>query len=341
MALKLAIPHRAAFAASFIALAACIATPAAAREGGTDWRALCVAGNEVELLVGSEWYRGTVTGPDINGEDYCGIRTSAYTGRPMDFAMAPDRMRPVQVPGVAGPDVGPAPKPARPAGATKPAKPAKPAVRAPAAAAVTANLADIGEAYRVNTPAARQRYEGRTVTLTGNLQSVGSDYIRLTDGPFGVAMCSFDEGQRGGLAALQAGSRLTVQGDNTAWGWGTFRLQSCRVIGSDAAAKPAPAPDRRRADGRPPLGRYVCRQSMTTIGYIQLGKESYSVNNVRGGYAVDAASGAIRWKGGAYAGWPARYEFSAAGAGHAHDEHIIRMTDETDRLRIDCFLMAG
>lgn len=388
-------------------------SPAMAQQGGQGWRALCMPGNEVEILVGGEWYRGIVTGPDRNGEEYCGVTTTAYTGNAMDFAMAPERMRRVQVPGVAGPPVGPAPKPSdvpreqqawralcepgneveilvgsawyksivvgpdefgsescgvlntsysgrpmefamapdrmRAVGAAPGAAQAAPRQpqprpvpnpQPPAAPPLTAMLAEIGEAYQGNTEAARQRYEKRTVTLTGTLQSVGSDYARLTDGPFGVAMCNFDEGQRAQLAGLQPGSRLTVQGDDTWWGWGTFQLKSCRVLGQQAAAAPAPRPDRTRADGRPPLGRYVCRQYMTTIGYIQLGSGSYTVNGVRGSYGFDGGNGLIRWNGGAYAGWPARYEFSPGGGGHAHDEHIIRMSDKTGRLKIDCFLMA-
>lgn len=392
-----------------------VTQPAAAQQQGTEgWRALCVPGNEVEILIGGEWYRGIVTGPDRNGEASCGVTTTAYTGRPMDFAMAPERMREVQVPGVPGPPTGPAPKPGdvpreqqawralcepgseveilvggawykgvvvgpdefgaqacgvlntsysgrpmefamepdrmravrqQPPSAAGGAQqnPAPPPAALPpqtGAEPVTASLAKLGEDYRVNTPAARERYENRTVTLTGTLQSVGSDYVRLTDGPFGVAWCTFDEGARAQLASFRPGAKLTVGGDNTSWGWGTFRLQSCRVLEQQAQAEPAPPPDRRRADGRPPLGRYVCRQYMTTIGYIQLDASSYTVNGVRGSYSFDAGSGSVRWNGGAYAGWPARYEFSPAGAGHAHDEHIIRMTDETDRLRIDCFLMA-
>lgn len=387
-------------------------TPAEALQGGEGWRALCVPGNEVEILVGGEWYRGIVTGPDPNGEEYCGVTTTAYTGRAMDFAMAPERMRAIQAPDVAGPPVGPAPKPGelpreqqawralcepgteveiligsawykstvigpdkfggescgvlntsysgrpmefamapdrmRRAATAAPRQPTQgegdtplnvPPAQ-PAAPPLTASLAEIGEAYRGNTPAARQRYEKRTVTLTGTLNSVGSDYIRLNDGPFGVAMCNFDEGDREQLAALQRGARLTVQGDDTWWGWDTFQLKSCRILDQQTAAQATPPPDRTRADGRPPLGRYVCRQYMTTIGYIQLGSGSYTVNGVRGSYSFDERDGLIRWNGGAYAGWPARYEFSPAGAGHAQDERIIRMTDETGDLKIDCFLTA-
>ena len=388
--------------------------PLAAQQGSPGWRTLCVPGNEVEILIGGEWYRGVVTGPDRNGEEYCGVTTTAYTGQAMDFAMAPERMRSVQVPDVPAPPTGPAPKPGdlprdqqawrvlcgpgseveilaggawykgvvvgpdefgaaacgvlntsysgRPMefamepdrmravrqqppsadGETQanPAPPPAAVAPGPGAAPVVANLAQLGDDYRTNTASARERYENRTVTLTGTLQSVGSNYVRLTDGPFGVAWCTFDEGERAQLASFTPGARMTVQGDDTAWGWGTFRLQSCRVLDQQAQAGPPPGPDRRRADGRPPLGRYVCRQYMTTIGYIQLGSNRYTVNGVGGSYTFDGGSGGIRWVGGAYAGWPAHYEFSPAGAGHAQDEHIIRMTDETDRLRIDCFLMA-
>lgn len=95
-----------------------------------------------------------------------------------------------------------------------------------------------------------------------------------------------------------------------------------------------------RSAAHPPLGRYVCRQSMTTIGWIDLREDEYVVGQVQGGYAFDPATGEIAWDDGAYAGWPARYEFSPAGAGHAQDERIIRMTDKAGDLKIDCFLTA-
>lgn len=79
---------------------------------------------------------------------------------------------------------------------------------------------------------------------------------------------------------------------------------------------------------------------MTTIGWIDLTETRYAVGEVEGGYSYDPESGAIAWEGGAYAGWPARYEFSPGGDGHAHDENIIRMTDESGKLVIDCFLTA-
>lgn len=389
--------HLAAIVALFLALAA---QPALAEQGAQGWRTLCVPGNEVEILVGSSWYRGLVVGPDTNGEEYCGILNTSYTGREMHFAMAPDRMRAVQAPGVPGPRTGPAPDSGEPTPAAwralcvpgneveilvggawykgivigpdefgdeacgvlntsysgnalnfamEPermravqamgAEPASEQPRLPAASALTAKLAEIGEVYRTNIAAARQRFEGRTVTLTGTLQSVGSDYVRLTDGPFGIAMCTFDEGQRAQLASFSPGAQLTVQGDDSSWGWGTFQLRSCRVLGEQVAQMEA-APDRALSDGRPPLGRYVCRQYMTTIGWIDLSEGVYAVSGVQGAYSFDPTSGFIAWHDGAYAGWPARYEFSPAGAGHAHDEYIIRMTDEGGSLKIDCFLTS-
>lgn len=101
----------------------------------------------------------------------------------------------------------------------------------------------------------------------------------------------------------------------------------------EIAAGEAPA-------AHPPLGRYVCRQYMTTIGWIDLTESTYAVGDVEGGYSYDPANGEVEWNGGAYVGWPARYELSPAGEGHAHDERIIRMTDETGKLKIDCFLTA-
>jgi hypothetical protein len=103
------------------------------------------------------------------------------------------------------------------------------------------------------------------------------------------------------------------------------------VSGDTQSARNSPA-------AHPPLGRYVCRQYMTTIGWIELTKTTYATGGVKGGYSYDPSSGAIAWNGGAYAGWPARYEFSPGGGGHAQDENIIRITDEAGALKIDCFL---
>ena len=113
-----------------------------------------------------------------------------------------------------------------------------------------------------------------------------------------------------------------------------------RVVAPAHAAAQEAAQETRNTGAHPPLGRYVCRQYMTTIGYITLTPETYSVGEVRGGYDYDPASGEIAWQGGAYGGWPARYEHrTAASLGRALPEEIIRMTDEEGRLKIDCFLM--
>lgn len=218
-------PAPLALMAGLLALQLLAVAPARAQTA-EDWRMLCSPGSEVEILVGSSWYRGIVIGPNTFGEAECGVLNTTYSGREMQFAMAPDRMRAIQSPG------------------------------------------------------------GTEATVAGTQQQ----------GP-------------------DAGPLLDVQIDG-----------------------PAPTQYRASLDGRPPLGHYVCRQYVTTIGWIDLAESSYAVNDVQGGYAFDPASGAIAFAGGAYAGWPARYEFSPAGAGHAHDENIIRITDESGGLKIDCFL---
>lgn len=125
---------------------------------------------------------------------------------------------------------------------------------------------------------------------------------------------------------------------------GGLALSGCQAEADDKSA--AAAGERQVSElevadesaAHPPLGRYVCRQYMTTIGWIDLSESGYSVAEVEGSYSYDRSSGDITWESGAYAGWPARNEFSPAGEGHAHDESIIRMTDETGDLKIDRFL---
>lgn len=121
---------------------------------------------------------------------------------------------------------------------------------------------------------------------------------------------------------------------------------------SAAGSDPAAASDAAAASGDasagdaggPPLGRYVCRQGMTTMGYLTLhaGGE-YEVSGVRGRYRYDAATGAMNWEGGSYDewGWDGTYEHVARPAGDGRpDEDIIRIVGEADGLKIACYEMA-
>jgi hypothetical protein len=106
-------------------------------------------------------------------------------------------------------------------------------------------------------------------------------------------------------------------------------------LGAAAQEPPADAP---------PLGKYVCRQGMTTINYHTLSSPgAYEVGGVAGSYAYDPATGEVQWQSGSYADWNYTGLYAhrtAASLGRAEDEHIIRLTDPTGALRVDCFLMA-
>ena len=84
---------------------------------------------------------------------------------------------------------------------------------------------------------------------------------------------------------------------------------------------------------------------MTTINHHTLSSPgSYEVNGVAGEYAYDNATGEVLWHSGSYADWgySGVYDHrTAASLGRAEDEHIIRLTDPTGALKIDCFLTAG
>lgn len=98
------------------------------------------------------------------------------------------------------------------------------------------------------------------------------------------------------------------------------------------------------AQGGPPLGRYVCRQHTTTMGYLALHPGgAYEVSGVRGRYRHDAATGAMEWDGGSYDewSWDGTYEHVARPAGDGRpDEHVIRLVSESDGLKINCYRMA-
>jgi hypothetical protein len=99
------------------------------------------------------------------------------------------------------------------------------------------------------------------------------------------------------------------------------------------------------AAGGPPIGRYVCRQHTTTMGYLTLeAGGAYEVSGVRGRYAYDPATGAVEWQGGSYDewDWDGVYEHVARAEGDGRpDEDVIRLTSEADGLKIDCYKMAG
>lgn len=99
------------------------------------------------------------------------------------------------------------------------------------------------------------------------------------------------------------------------------------------------------AASAPPLGKYVCRQYTTTMGYLTLRPGGvYEVSGVTGRYRYDAGSGVVEWDGGSYDDWDwaGRYEHVSRPAGDGRpDEDIIRLTSEADGLRIACYKMAG
>jgi hypothetical protein len=75
---------------------------------------------------------------------------------------------------------------------------------------------------------------------------------------------------------------------------------------------------------------------MTTINYHTLdGAGAYEVAGVSGEYGYDPAADEVIWQSGSYASW------EYAGLYEQSDgEHIIRLTDPTGALKIDCFLLA-
>lgn len=111
------------------------------------------------------------------------------------------------------------------------------------------------------------------------------------------------------------------------------------VEAADPAAAAEPG-ETGPADG-PPLGRYVCRQYTTTMGYLSLEAGGrYEVSGVEGRYSYDPRTRAMEWRGGSYDewGWEGTYEHVTRDAGDGReDEDIIRL--EGDGLQIACYRM--
>lgn len=83
---------------------------------------------------------------------------------------------------------------------------------------------------------------------------------------------------------------------------------------------------------------------MTTMGYLTLLPDGvYEVSGVRGRYRMDPTSGEMTWEGGSYDewSWAGRYEHVERPEGDGRpNEDIIRITSESDGLKIDCYRMA-
>ena len=96
------------------------------------------------------------------------------------------------------------------------------------------------------------------------------------------------------------------------------------------------------ASETPPIGKYVCRQYMTTMGYLSLkNRDTYEVSKVIGKYSYDASTNQFDWKSGSYQkwGWEGKYEFVPA-EGERPAEHVIRIVGENGKLKINCYYMA-
>jgi hypothetical protein len=161
-------------------------------------------------------------------------------------------------------------------------------------------------------------------------------------------------------APEEGGRRYLVRYDGYSETWdewvGPDRLRPAPAADSPRPTQPEPAtgpqiePRTSPSAGSPavgegpPLGRYVCRQYMTTMGYLTLGPGgTYEVGGVTGRYRYDAGTGGLEWLGGSYAewGWEGAYERVTRPPGDGRpDEDVVRLTSETDGLRINCYYMA-
>lgn len=294
-------------AARFAPLACLLATslPAAAQ---TPLQSLCVMGSAVEIQVGSSWWEGEVVAYDRN-DDLCGVKNTSYSGRPMVFAMAADRIR--RAGAAPGEQVG--------------ATPAHPLCVPGAKLEVK-----IGAGWFPGVVREPHRTDGSC--LIANTTYVGKEFLVYAE-PDGMRLPS----QANPAPAPQPASPAPAPVPAPA--------PAPSAPEPAAPSSPPPYGPALQAAGSPPAGRYVCRQYMTTMGYLTLdGKGGYEISGVRGQYRYSPASGEFEWLSGSYKDWKwsARYEYrSPESLGRPDDEHIIRTTDDTGKLKIDCFLMRG
>ena len=162
-----------------------------------------------------------------------------------------------------------------------------------------------------------------------------------------LSACADSETPAGDRGEVRPGDSLVFQGEtpDTA----DAPAQAAPGVDAPSVAAAPPAEDQSGAtagetSGGPPLGRYVCRQYMTTMGYLTLAPGGvYEVSGVQGRYRFDPGSGDLIWEGGSYDewDWDGTYEHVVRAEDDGRpDEHVIRIVSEADGLRINCYKMA-
>lgn len=98
----------------------------------------------------------------------------------------------------------------------------------------------------------------------------------------------------------------------------------------------------RNMSEKPPIGKYVCRQYMTTMGYLTLkNADTYEVSKVPGKYVFDSSTKEVVWKTGKYKEWDWKGVYEVIPAeGERPEQYVIRITSEKDKLKINCYYMA-
>jgi hypothetical protein len=107
------------------------------------------------------------------------------------------------------------------ASAAKPAKPDTQASAAkPAKPDFTVSASQIAGEYSNNEIAADQKYQGKKVRITANIEDIGKDilnepYITFSDGKefsFSGVQCYFKKSDQGKLGSLRKGQKVTIEG---------------------------------------------------------------------------------------------------------------------------------
>ncbi|HEX8360514.1 MAG TPA: hypothetical protein VF613_10415, partial [Longimicrobium sp.] len=137
----------------------------------------------------------------------------------------------------------------------------------PSQAQVSTTPETVYREWNQNEAAAKARYAGKTVLVTGSApvvslsQFAGSSSVWIRASYRRVITCNFNDAHRAELEAINADRPVTVVGQYSGFGPGGLGLQNCRVASTRNASTPA-APESQvpplpRAAARPPHGGYA------------------------------------------------------------------------------------
>lgn len=211
---------------------------------------------------------------------------------------------------------------------------------------VVTTAEDVYREWTRNEAAARAKYEGRTIQVTGKSPSVhrstfaGSSSVILRAYYSNVVTCLFDEADKAQLDRVDADRPVTVIGAAAKLGPGGLGLSGCRVADAGTAT-PEAAPPKPAAPASSPVGEYAVYQGSGAGFAYQYALTLSAGGRYRlgagggGSYAYDAATKRLRFASGPLRGFGGYHYLRTEDAAKGEPAIALSASGPVDPQRID------